>query len=207
MTGVPDASGVLPDLVARSSALDVYGNVKSDLRSYQQAVAVVTADVGVLAARTERLAATQSQVSAAQTQQDAASRALRRFAIDEYVSSGLYSSDTLANPGLVKPFGPLDANGVVSQQYLAVVANDLVTLRQGGGGRRQGCPLATRDASASVTQASLTLASHNAAEQRSATRLVADLATLQTAGACTTVSITAAAAVPRRRRRGRRVCR
>ena len=59
-------AGSLPDLLSHSSALDVYGNVKTDLHAYQQAVATVVADQGVMATRSEQLAAVESQVSAAQ---------------------------------------------------------------------------------------------------------------------------------------------
>ena len=38
-SAVLGVAGSLPDVVAHSSALDVYGNVKSDLLAYQLAVA------------------------------------------------------------------------------------------------------------------------------------------------------------------------
>ena len=80
-----------------------------------------------MTSRTRQLAAVESQVSAAQTRSDAASRALRRFAVDEYVSSGLYSSASLSNLGDgVNPHSPQDADGVVAQQYLSITAADLL---------------------------------------------------------------------------------
>ena len=51
------ASASLPASLPVSSALDVYGNVTSDLQSYQQAIAVVAADQGRWSARDQELAA------------------------------------------------------------------------------------------------------------------------------------------------------
>ena len=126
-SAVLGVAGSLPDVVAHSSALDVYGNVKSDLLAYQLAVAAVTADQGVMAARSQQLAVDQSQLSAARAQANIAARALRRFAIDEYVNSGLYSSASLANLGIgVNPHSAQDADGVIAQQYLSITATDLM---------------------------------------------------------------------------------
>ena len=66
-------------------------------------------------------------MSAARAQADTATRALRRFAVDEYVSSGLYSSASLANLGIgVNPHSEQDADGVIARQYLGITANDLM---------------------------------------------------------------------------------
>ena len=185
-------AGNLPDLVAHSAALDVYGNVKSDLLAYQLAVAAVIADQGVMAARSEQLAAEQSQVSAARAQADTAARALRRFAIDEYVSSGLYSSASLANLGVgVNPHSAQDADGVIAQQYLGITANDLLAAEKVASAAVHASLSRRDDAARAVTQATFRLASDNAAEHRTLTRMVADVATMQIAGACTTVAIAA----------------
>ena len=187
-------AGNLPNLVAHSSALDVYGNVKSDLLAYQLAVAAVIADQGVMAARSEQLATEQSQVSAARTQANTAARALRRFAIDEYVSSGLYSSASLANLGVgVNPHSAQDADGVIAQQYMGITANDLMDREKASLAAVHASLSRRDDAARSVTQANFRLASDNAAVHRSLTRMVADVATMQVAGACTTVAIVAPA--------------
>ena len=185
-------AGTLPDVVSRSSALDVYGNVKSDLHGYQQAVAAVVADQGMIAARSQQLAAVESQVSAAQTQADAASRALRQFAIAEYVSSGLYSSASLANLGqAVNPHSPPDADGVVARQYLSITAADLIAREKVAAAAVTTLLSRRADSARAVSQAAFVLTSDNDAERRSLAKMVADVATMQTAGACTTVAITA----------------
>ena len=187
-------AGNLPDFVAHSSALDVYGNVKSDLLAYQLAVAAVIADQGVMAARSEQLATEQSQVSAARAQAHTATHALRRFAVDEYVSSGLYSSASLANLGIgVNPHSQQDADGVIARQYLGITANDLMARVKASTAAVHASLSRRDDAARAVTQANFRLASDNAAVHRSLTRMVADVATMQTAGACTTVAIAAPA--------------
>ena len=187
-------AGNLPDFVAHSSALDVYGNVKSDLLAYQLAVAAVIADQGVMAARSEQLATEQSQVSAARAQAHTATHALRRFAVDEYVSSGLYSSASLANLGIgVNPHSQQDADGVIARQYLGITANDLMAHVKASTAAVHASLSRRDDAARAVTQANFRLASDNAAVHRSLTRMVADVATMQTAGACTTVAIAAPA--------------
>ncbi len=185
-------AGDLPPLPANSAALDVYGNVKSDLHSYQVAVAAVTADQGVVVTRYQQLAASESLLSAAQKQLDTASSALQRFAIDEFVSSGLYTTAPLTSSGdSAKPFGPLSANGVVVQQYLAVAAANLVSRVRSAEAAVKDSSSRRDDSNKGVTQAESTLASDDAAERRSLTQMVADVATLEAAGACTTVVITA----------------
>ena len=185
-------AGNLPDIVAHSSALDVYGNVRSDLLAYQLSVAAVIADQGVMAARSEQLAAEQSQVSAARAQAHTATRALRRFAVAEYVSSGLYSSASLANLGVgVNPHSAQDADGVIARQYLGITANDLMARVKASSAAVHASLSRRDDAARAVTQANFRLAADNAAVHRSLTRMVADVATMQVAGACTTVAIAA----------------
>ncbi len=187
-------AGNLPDLLTSSSALDVYGKVRSDLTAYQQAITSVTADQGMLAAWEQQLAVAQSQTTVAQGQFDAASRALRRFAIEEYVSSGLYVSSSVADPSSrVSPLGPQDADGVVAQQYLGIAASNLLARVKAANAAIRASRAGRTDAARSVTQAALKLESDNAAERRSLTQMVADVATLQNAGACTSVTITASA--------------
>ena len=193
-SAVLGVAGSLPDVVAHSSALDVYGNVKSDLLAYQLAVAAVTADQGVMAARSQQLAVDQSQLSAARAQANSAARALRRFAIDEYVNSGLYSSASLANLGIgVNPHSAQDADGVIAQQYLGIAATDLMAHESVARAAVHAALSRRGDAAGALTLATLTWASDNAAERHSLSRMVADVATMQNAGACTTVAITAPA--------------
>jgi hypothetical protein len=191
VNAIVGVAGSIPAVLASSAALAVYGNVESDLRSYQVAVAAVTADQDVVAMTNRQLTAAQSQVSAAQDQLDVANRALRRFAIEEYVSSGLYASVSLTNPGGDKPFGPPSADGVVAQQYLAITASDLVARDQAATAAVQASVAGRDGAAKAVTQAELALASGDDAEHRSLAQMVTDVATLETAGACTTVAITA----------------
>ena len=191
-SAVLGVAGTLPNFVAHSAALDVYGNVRSDLLAYQLSAAAVIADQGVMTARSEQLAAAVSQVSATRAQADTAERALRRFAIDEYVSSGLYSSASIANLGTgVNPHSAPDADGVIAQQYLGITATDLLTREHGALAAVHASVARRDDAARAVTQATFRLASDNATERRTLTRMVADVATMQTAGACTTVAIAA----------------
>ena len=109
VNSVLGAGGTLPALLVSSSALDVYGNVKLDLAAYQQSIEAVSSDQSALSTRDQALAATESQLSANRSQFDAASKALRTFAINEYVSSGLYSGAPLVYAGTrqraVRPSG------------------------------------------------------------------------------------------------------
>ncbi len=186
------AAGAIPALLTRSSALDVFGNVKSDLHSYLIDVAAATSDQTVLTTRQQGLAATEIHLSSAQAQYDAASRALRRFAIEEYVNNGLYATDTIANLGSgVKASAPQDADGVVAQQYLSIAASNLMARAQSAALAVK-ASISRRDAATkAVALATVSLASADAAERQSLTQMVADMATMQVAGACTTVTITA----------------
>ena len=183
--------GVASALLTSSAALSVYGNVKLDVGAYQAAVTTSAADQSVLVSVHLELTAASSDVSAAQDKRDAAQTALRRFAVDEYVSSGLYVSSSLTNVGGTTPFGPADANGVAARQYESVAANDLLSRFQAATAAVS-ASLARRDAATkALAQAEATLTSDTAAENRALARLVNDVGTLQTAGACTTVNITA----------------
>jgi hypothetical protein len=185
-------AGSLPAVLTSSSALDVYGKVTSDLHSYQRAITAVTADQGMLVAREQQVAAAQSDISAAQSQLDAATRTLRRFAIDEYVSSGLYVSSSVADPARnVSPLGPQDGDGVVAKEYLGIEASDLLARVKDAATALKNSREGRSDAARSVTRAALKLASDDAAERQSLTQMVTDVATMQNAGACTSVTLTA----------------
>ena len=187
-------AGSLPVSLPVSAALDVYGNVTSDLQSYQQAITSVTADQGLLTSREQALAATQAQVTTARDQFGAAQKALRGFAISEYVSSGLYSSAPLASSGSPAPLTshtPQDEDGVVVQQYLGVAASNLLDRENTALSIVKSSVLKRDEAAKAVTQAAVTLTSDEVSENRSLILLVKDVGTLEHAGVCATVTITA----------------
>jgi hypothetical protein len=189
----------LPVSFPVSSALSVYGNVTSDLRSYQQAITSVTADQGLLASREQSLAATQAQVTTARDEFGTASKALQGFAISEYVSSGLYSGAPLVSSGDPQPLTPQtpqDEDGVVVQQYLGVAASNLVDRDKAALSVVKSSVQQRDQASNAVTQAAVTLTSDEVAENRSLILLVKDVGTLEHAGVCATVTIAAPAPIP-----------
>jgi hypothetical protein len=180
-------------LLGNSSALSVYGNVQSDLESYQQDITTTSTDKGVLTARNDELLADQLDLNAAQQKLAAAQRALQQFAIDTYVNGGTYSGTSFMNLAGPKPFGPQNANGVIAQQYENIVASDLDGQEQSASATVKSDQSHRNDAVKAVSLATTTLASDNEAETRALGRLVDDVATMQKAGACTTAVITVAA--------------
>jgi hypothetical protein len=139
---------------------------------------------------TQQLSAAQSFLSYTRSRAAGVQATLRRFAVDEYVNSGLYESTSLVSGTNNSPFGAPDQNGVTAHQYATVVASDLLAQSQAA---RAGVKsaLAHRDGvQKTLQQFELTLTSDNATENRSLVRLVADVETLQKAGACTTAVIT-----------------
>jgi hypothetical protein len=183
--------GVDSALLTASAALSVYGNVKLDVSAYQAAVATSAADQSVLVSLNQELTAAASNVSGAQDKLAAARSTLRRFAVDEYVSSGLYVSSSLTNVGRPTPFGPQNANGVVAHQYESVAANDLLSRYQAATTHLAASQSRRDAATKALAQANATLTSDTAAQNHALDRLVSDVTTLQTAGACTAVQITA----------------
>ena len=180
-------------LLGDSSALLVYGNVQSDLHNYQQDIATTATDKGVLTARNAELLSAQLDLVAAQEKLAAARRALQQFAIDTYVSGGTYAGTSFMNLAGPKPFGPQNTDGVIAQQYETIVASELDG-RVRAAATTAKVDLANRDGAAkAVSLATATLASDNTAETHALARLVDDVATMQTAGACTTAVITVAA--------------
>jgi hypothetical protein len=187
-------AGNLPAVLPVSSALNVYGDVTSDLHAYQLAIAAQTADQSVLLEHDLALASTDSAVSAARGQFGAASRALQGFAVNEYVNSGLYSGAPLVSSGTTAPLTPStpkDSDGVVAQQYLGVAAANLISRDSQAEGAVKGTEQKRDDAAKAVSQAATTLASDEASENRDLTQLVTDVAALERAGACTAVTIAA----------------
>jgi hypothetical protein len=178
-------------VLSASSALDVFGNVRTDLHSYQLAVAAVTAAQQSVLTTAQQLSAAQSILSTARNRAAGAQSALRRFAVDEYVSSGLYQSSPLVSGTHNGAFGVPNQNGVVAQQYATVVASDLLAQTQTARSAVNVALAQRNGVQKTLQQFELTLTSDNAAQNRSLVRLVADVETLQKAGACTTAVITA----------------
>ena len=179
--------------VPASSALNVYGNVTTDLQSYQQSISTVAADQSAVGVRNFALAVSQAKVAAAQQVMDATTHALRGFAISEYVNSGLYSGAPLVSSGGTQPIGPntpQSADGVVAQQYLRVTASNLLSQNGAAASDLKDSQRHRNDAAKALGQAALTLTSDEAAESRDLAQLIEDVATLEHAGACATVTIT-----------------
>jgi hypothetical protein len=197
--GIPcyvDAIVVSPGSLAldvpSSSALDVYGNVNTDLQAYQQSIASVTADQNAVGVHDFELAATESEVAQARDKFGASSRTLRGFAISEYVNSGLYSGAPLVSSGSTQPLGPntpQDSDGVVAQQYLGVAASNLINDNEIAAGAVKGTERHRSDAAKALAQAAVTLTSDEEAENKNLTQLIEDVTTLEHAGACATVTI------------------
>jgi hypothetical protein len=198
-SGVPcyvNAMEVTPGSLAldvpASSALDVYTNVNTDLQSYQQSIAAVTADQNAVAERDLALAGSETQVAQAKDKFGVASRALQGFAISEYVNSGLYSGAPLVSNDSAQPLTsttPQSSDGVVAQQYLGVAADNLIDTNEAAAGAFRGSEQHRGDAAKALAQAAVTLTSDEEAENRDLTQLIKDVATLEHAGACPTVTI------------------
>jgi hypothetical protein len=197
--GIPcyvDAIEVSPGSLAldvpSSSALDVYRNVNTDLQAYQQSIASVSADQNAVGVHDFELAATETEVAQARDKFGASSRALRGFAISEYVNSGLYSGAPLVSSGSTQPVGPntpQNSDGVVAQQYLGVAANNLINDNEVAAGAVKGTERHRGDAAKALAQAAVTLTSDEESENKNLTQLIEDVATLEHAGACATVTI------------------
>jgi hypothetical protein len=178
-----------------SSALDVYGNVRSDLRSYQLSLVAVATAQQAVATTNQQLTTAQSTLTVARGQAAGAQAALRRFAVNEYVNSGLYQSSPLLATG-TGPFGSPSQNTEVAHQYSTVVAADLLAQSQAATAAEKSA-LSQRNAVEKTLQQDVTsLTSDNGDESRSLVRLVSDVTTLQKAGACTTAVITTPTPAP-----------
>ena len=190
---VLSGTDTLPASLPVSSALNVYGNVKSDLQGYQQSIEAVSTDQNEIGIRDLALAAADSNVATARSQLGAASRSLQRFAVGEYVSSGLYSGAPLVSNGGSQQLAvsqPQDSDGVVAQQYLGVTATNLLAKEGAANGVFKDAQQRRDAASKALAQAAVTLTSDQAAENQDLTLLIKDVGTLEHAGACATVTIT-----------------
>jgi len=185
--------GSLALAIPASSALDVYGNVQSDLLSYQQSIAAVAADQNTVGVRTLALAGSEANLATADDQFGTASHALQGFAINEYVSSGLYSSAPLVSTGGTQPLTPStpkSSDGVVAQQYLHVAAANLISQNDAAAGTVKVSEQHRLDAAKALGRSALALTADETAENRNLGQLMKDVATLEHAGACATVTIT-----------------
>jgi hypothetical protein len=186
-------AGGLALAVPASSALDVYGNVTKDLQAYQQSIATVSDDQNTVAERDLALVSSENQVASARGKLGATSRALQGFAISEYVNSGLYSGAPLVSNGGTQPLTattPQSSDGVVAQQYLGVAATNLITHNNAAAGAFKGSEQHRGDAAKALSEAALKLTSDETTENRDLGQLINDVATLERAGACATVTIT-----------------
>ena len=185
------ATGNLAEAVlSASSALNVYGNVRTDLHTYQDAATAVATAKQTVSTTNQQLSAAQSILSTARSRNAAAETALRRFAVNEYVNSGLYQSSPIVSGTTSGPFGTPNQNGVVAHQYATFVASDLLTQTQLARAAVKVAVVQRNAVQKTLQKDVLTLTSDNATENRSLVRLVADVETLQKAGACTTAVIT-----------------
>ena len=153
----------------------------------------MAADQYVVGIRDLALAAADSHVTSAQGQLGAASKSLQSFAVNEYISSGLYSGAPLvSNAGSqpLSPSTPQDTDGVVVQQYLGVTANSLVAHDDTAAGAYKAAEQRRGAASKALARAAVALTSDESAENRDLTQLITDVGTLEHAGACATVTIT-----------------
>ena len=176
-------------VLSASSALDVFGNVRTDLHSYQDAVTSDALAQLAVATTTQQLTAAQSILTSARTQAAGAQTALRKFAVDEYMSSGLYEASPLVSGTNNGAFGTQSQNGVVAHQYATVVASDLLAQTQAATAAVKVALAQHNGVQKTLQQNETTLTMDNANESHTLVRLVADVETLQKAGACTTAVI------------------
>jgi hypothetical protein len=184
-------------VLSASSALNVFGNVRTDLHAYQQAVTTDALAQLAVSTTSQQLSAAQSILTSARARAAGAQTALRRFAVDEYVNSGLYQASSLVNGTNTGPFGTPNQDGVVAHQYATFVASDLLTETQTATAAVKVAAAQRNVVQKTLQQEETTLTGDNANQSHALIRLVADVETLQKAGACTTAVIaTATPAAP-----------
>jgi hypothetical protein len=184
------ATGNLAQAVlSASSALDVYGNVRDDLHAYQGSVTSDALAQLAVATTSHQLSAAEATLTSARNRAAGARANLRRFAVDEYVNSGLYQASSLVSGTNTGPSGTQSQDGVVANQYATVVASNLLAQNKAAAAAVK-VALAQRDDVQKTLQLDeTTLTNEVADESRSLVRLVADVETLQKAGACTTAVV------------------
>ena len=179
-------TGAVPAVLTSSSALDVYGNVQSDIHDYELAVLATSVDQQTQLAWHEQLDAAQRAVSDAQRSYDAIERKLERFAIAEYVNSGMFE-----NSAFLGGDGAQGPNTAAVQQYTTVTGDNLVARAEAAATVVQNTEAQRGTAFTSLQGSGATLSSDNARVTRILTKLLTDLATMQTAGACTAITVAA----------------
>ncbi len=189
-TAIAASGGGVPGVIAASSALSVYSNVQSDLRAYQAAGAAVANAQNTQAALGLDVTKTQQKLASAQTHYEQAEHELGTFAVSEYVHNGLYDANALAGGGSTTE----SQTGLAAQQYTHVAATDMVDRVQVASTALTSAQGDLADADRGFQRAGAALLADQAAESHALEKLIDDTATLQTAGACTTVSIVTPAA-------------
>ncbi|HYA68091.1 MAG TPA: hypothetical protein VED63_05080 [Acidimicrobiales bacterium] len=178
---VQDAGGL-------KDAFAIYSDASAALTAFDQDAPVTSADQAVLAAQSQRLVVVDSDVAVARSGLSAATRALSRLAVTEYVDDGAESAD--ANLELFS--APSDED-IVAQDLSRVATTALI--------RRYDQSEATLSAwmadrlvvVTAVSQAAAVLDAAEVAETQALARLDADMTTIEAAGACTTaLPVTAA---------------
>lgn len=188
------ATGDLAQAVlSASSALNVFGNVRADLHTYQNAVTIDALAQLAVSTTNQQLSAAQSILTSARARAAGAEAALRRFAVNEYVNSGLYEASPLVNGASSSSFGTPSQIGEVAHQYATFVASDLLAETQAATAAVKVAAAQRNGVQKTLQRDETALTGANAGESRSLVRLVADVETLQKAGACTTAVIATAA--------------
>jgi hypothetical protein len=193
MIGGPTGSLAQAVLTA-SSALDVYGNVQSDLHTYQSSVTAVSSAQLSVALTNQQLSAADSVLSSARNRVANAQTALQHFAVNEYVTSGLYQEPSLGSTNIAQSLP--SENSVNAHQYATFVAAGLLARSRAAAAAAKEALDRRNGIQHTLAQDESTLTSDNGNENRSLIRLVADVTTLQKAGACTTANITTPTPTP-----------
>jgi hypothetical protein len=184
-TAIAASGGSISGVVAASSALSVYGNVQSDLRAYRDATSTVTSQQNTQVALALQVVKAQTKVATAQGHYEQVERELGTFAVSEYIHNGLYDANALAGAG-----GTTESqSGLAAQQYTKVAATDMVDRVEAASAAVTADQDNLADADRGLQRAGAALLADEAAENHALEKLIDDTSTLQTAGACTTVSI------------------
>ena len=189
LTQIAATGGSIPGLVA-SSALNVLGNVQSDVTAYQAATLTVAGEQNTESERNADVAAAEGGVTAAEGQYKAIKQKLQTFAISEYVHNGLYQSTDLGTGAA--PLNETNAQST-AQEYASVAAGDLVDHIDAALAALQSARARLGGADRALQGASSALLADVSTENRALKKLLDDLATMQTAGACTAVDLTGTA--------------
>ena len=170
--------------------------------AYEQAVAASAVDQGVLTSRNQELAAAQAAVSTAQGSLAAAQpcvAAIRGRRVREQRAVREQLVHERGPPDAVRAAGRERRGGTAIRERRRVRPPVARSRQRPRPCQRRWSGRAA--ATAALGQANATLASDTSAENRDLARLVNDVATLQTAGACTTVQLTVPTASAGLRRR------